>query len=72
MSTNAQTELGKHDVERFDETLRQAPKFAEALERVKRLETVLERFETTLKPVDTSTKGKWKSSRMALHCRKPD
>lgn len=58
--------------EKFDPAFRQIPGFAEALERVKRLQAVFDQFESPLKPVDASTGGKWKSSRLDLHCLTPD
>jgi len=57
--------------ERFDEALRQQPDFAEALERVQKLQTLLQQFETPLKRVDTTTEGEWKPSRLAIHAPAP-
>lgn len=72
MSSKIGIQKSKDNSERFDEVLRQAPRFAEALERVKRLEAVLARFESPLKPADASTKGKWSVSRLALHYPEPE
>lgn len=58
--------------ERFDGSLRQQPRFAEALERVKKLQEMLEQFETPLKRVDTTTEGEWKPTRLAIHSPAPD
>jgi hypothetical protein len=58
--------------ERFDQSLRQQPDFAEAFERVEKLEKLVQQFGTPLKRVDTTTDGEWKPSRLAVHSPVPD
>ncbi len=58
--------------ERFHQSLRQHPDFAEAFERVEKFQKLIQQFETPLKRVDTTTEGEWKPSRLAMHAPAPD